>query len=304
MRRFGIDIGGHTITAAEVDFTGSIPAVVMPETIETPETRDLSDVIGAVGALVSKRVHESEECFVGLCIPGFLDRDRRHIVRLTNFKNCDGAEAAQLMERFLAARGIAAHCAMENDANCAALGEEIAGAARGMTDFAVITLGTGIGSGIVTGGRLLTGAHGFAAEFGHIALKGDHTLCHCGCQGMGHLEEIASADNIENSARALGLPGDFHKLWDMRFDDERAYGIIIKASDALARGIASLASLFDPETVILSGGMSRADGLVDEISKLTVKYLPFMYVSVLDIVKSELGSSAAVIGAASLLRSR
>ncbi|MFR5880887.1 MAG: ROK family protein [Cloacibacillus evryensis] len=128
------------------------------------------------------------ECSVGIGIPGFVDKERRRILRLTNFSGCDGVYLGETISADLRELGVKAVIRLENDANCAALGEGAAGAARGMSDYVVLTLGTGIGAGIVTNGRLLSGAHGMAAECGHMAVSGDPALSGCGCGGRGHLE--------------------------------------------------------------------------------------------------------------------
>ena len=176
----------------------------------------------------------------------------------------------------------------------------MAGEAAGMEDYVVLTLGTGVGAGIVSGGRLVRGAHGMAAECGHMALCGAE-LTGCGCGGAGHLEEAASADWLERRAKAAGLPADFKSLWQLRAAPE-AETIISPALEALARGIASITVTLDPEAVILSGGMSRADGLAEELAARAQKYLPAPFRPYFRLETSKLGGEAAVIGAASLFR--
>ena len=139
-----------------------------------------------------------------------------------------------------------------------------------------------------------------AAECGHMALCGAE-LTGCGCGGAGHLEEAASADWLERRAKASGLPADFKSLWQMRAAPE-AEAIISPALEALARGIASVTVTLDPEAVILSGGMSRADGLAEELAARAQKYLPEPFRPYFTLKTSSLSGEAAVIGAASLFR--
>ncbi len=300
MKRIGLDVGGHTITAGVVDFSRSPAKLLCAETVAAPSPRTVEPLVEAAAALVMRFAESGEECFAGMGLPGFVAKDRKIVARLTNYENCDGLALGAAVERRLAELGIRAKAAIENDANCAALGEGMAGEAVGMEDYVVLTLGTGVGAGIVSGGRLVRGAHGMAAECGHMALCGAE-LTGCGCGGAGHLEEAASADWLERRAKSTGLPADFKSLWQMRAAPE-AEAIISPALEALARGITSIIVTLDPEAVILSGGMSRADGLAEELAARAQKYLPEPFRPYFTLKTSSLSGEAAVIGAASLFR--
>lgn len=297
MRYIGVDVGGHTITAGEVSFSAR-PRVVRAETVDTPSCRSLEPLLGTLRSLILRYAAPGDECCVGLGLPGFVSKDRKSVTRLTNFHGCEGLAVGELLERDLHDVNITADVFLENDANCAALGEGAAGAAYGLEDYVVITLGTGIGAGIVSGGELLRGAHGMAAECGHMALCGTE-LHSCGCGGAGHWEEAASADWLERRAAEAGLPADFKKLWGIR-EEKRVSALLEPALETTARGIASLAAALDPETVIISGGMSRAAGIAEELSSRARKYLPAPYLPYFSLRVSGLGGDAAVIGAASL----
>lgn len=298
MKYIGLDVGGHTITAGAADFSRSPAKLLLAETVSAPSPRTAEGLVEAVSSLVMRFAAEGEECFVGMGLPGFVGKDRKTVARLTNYENCDGLALGCMAERRLTERGVQAKAAIENDANCAALGEGIAGEAAGMEDYVVLTLGTGVGAGIVSGGRLVRGAHGMAAECGHMALCGAE-LTGCGCGGAGHLEEAASADWLEQRAKRAGLPADFKTLWQMRAAPE-ADAIISPALETLARGVASITVTLDPEAVILSGGMSRAEGLAEELAARARKYLPVPFRPYFALKTSSLGGEAAVIGAASL----
>lgn len=300
MKYIGLDVGGHTITAGAVDFSQSPARLLRAETCAAPSPRTAENLVETAAALVLRLAENGEECFVGMGLPGFVAKDRKTVARLTNYENCDGLALGAMVERRLASLGLRAEAAIENDANCAALGEGMAGAAVGMDDYVVLTLGTGIGAGIVSGGRLVRGAHGMAAECGHMALCGAE-LTGCGCGGAGHLEEAASADWLERRAKAAGLPADFKKLWQMRAAPE-ASAMLSPALETLARGIVSVAVALDPEAVILSGGMSRAEGIAEELAERAQKYLPAPFLPYFRLKTSKLGGDAAVIGAASLYK--
>ena len=250
---------------------------------------DVADIV--------KEVTPEKELLIGIGIPGYLNRSRTRVALLTNFNGINNMELPVLLEAYLEKQGLCASVKMENDANCAALGEGIGGAAQGCADYTVLTLGSGVGSGVVSGGRLLIGAHGMAGEAGHMSVGAEKNLCLCG--GFMHLEQSFSADRIEKRAAAAMLPADFKELWTRR-SEERIRPLMGDALDTLARSIASLCVVTDPEMIILSGGISRALGLREELLPLVLNYLPIPYRETFDLRISALGSKAALIGAGSL----
>jgi glucokinase len=234
---------------------------------------------------------------VGIAVPGMLDAKRRHSFRLSNFPHeWDGLDLPKTFGDILLERGIPARIYIENDANCYALGEWNAGEAIGVSDFVTFTMGTGIGCGIITGGRLLTGAHGMAAEGGHLVMGGDVP---CGCGGRGHVETLAAADGTGLRAAAKGLPADFCELWAMRGNAD-ADEVLGATLDAMACAIASVYHLLDPEMVIIGGGMSLAEGIREALYDRTVPYLSAPLKDLLDLRISKLGSEAPLYGAAGI----
>lgn len=296
MKTIGIDLGGHNIAAAVVDFSGSLTEICLRAERPTPAARDTVSVLNAMADMITGMSGGEKIESVGIGLPGFISKDRRVIEKLTNFSGFENVEFACLLKKTLAERGMDIKVAMENDANCFALGEGVRGAARGMSDYAVLTLGTGIGGGIVAGGRLLHGANGFAGEVGHIA-AGTDLPCMCG--GFSHVEGLAGADSVEKAALSAGLPGDFAELWRRR-DEARVRGVIGPALDALARCAASVAVITDPEIIVLNGGVSRAEHLIDELIPRVLKYLPSPFRPKLRLEVSKLGSDAVFYGASSL----
>lgn len=294
MKIIGIDLGGHTTAAAEIDPAGGLCGEIFEA--PTPASRTAMDVFQTITALV-KEVTAEKELLIGIGIPGYLDRTRTRVALLTNFRCTNNMEFPILLKEHLAAQGLCASVKMENDANCAALGEGLAGAARGCTDYAVLTLGSGIGSGLVVGGRLLIGAHGMAGEAGHMAVGAEKSPCRCG--GFMHLEQSFSSDAIERRGASAMLSADFKELWTRRGEDSVRH-LMDEALDTLARAIASLCMITDPQRIILSGGISRACGLREELLPQTLSYLPLHYRENLDLRISALGSKAALIGAGSL----
>ncbi len=294
MKVIGIDLGGHNTAAAEIDLACGLCGEVVE--VPTPSSRTAADVFQTIADIV-KEVTPEKELLIGIGIPGYLNRSRTRVALLTNFNGINNMELPVLLEAYLEKQGLCASVKMENDANCAALGEGIGGAAQGCADYTVLTLGSGVGSGVVSGGRLLIGAHGMAGEAGHMSVGAEKNLCLCG--GFMHLEQSFSADRIEKRAAAAMLPADFKELWTRR-SEERIRPLMGDALDTLARSIASLCVVTDPEMIILSGGISRALGLREELLPLVLNYLPIPYRETFDLRISALGSKAALIGAGSL----
>ena len=294
MKVIGIDLGGHNTAAAEIDLACGLCGEVVE--VPTPSSRTAADVFQTIADIV-KEVTPEKELLIGIGIPGYLNRSRTRVALLTNFNGINNMELPVLLEAYLEKQGVCASVKMENDANCAALGEGIGGAAQGCADYTVLTLGSGVGSGVVSGGRLLIGAHGMAGEAGHMSVGAEKNLCLCG--GFMHLEQSFSADRIEKRAAAAMLPADFKELWTRR-SEERIRPLMGDALDTLARSIASRCVVTDPEMIILSGGISRALGLREELLPLVLNYLPIPYRETFDLRISALGSKAALIGAGSL----
>lgn len=296
MLAVGLDLGGHTLSGALAEVGGKFPRIISGLKKNTPEGRVLDDVVRLIADITEELAAGKEVDFLGIGVPGFLDSSRTKITKFTNFSGLENVGFLRCVADSLKKRGIFPRLAMENDANCFAMGEAAAGLAVGCSDFIVLTLGTGIGSGIFANGRLITGAHGMAGEAGHIPMS-DVTEPKCGCGSGGHLETLSSADYIEKRARAEGLPEDLKLLWNMRHD-RRANRLVSESLDTLARGIAAISALLDPEKIILCGGMSRASGIAEELHERTVPWLPIPLREHLMIEVSTMGDDAALLGAA------
>lgn len=207
--------------------------------------------------------------------------------------------------------------ALTNDANAAAIGEMTFGVARGMKDFIVITLGTGVGSGIVTGGHLLYGSDGFAGELGHVTMVRGEEGRLCGCGRKGCLECYCSATGVARTARELLAKSDRPSLLrDMNPDEITSLDVSIAAGkgDALAKEIynftgkmlgeacADFAAFSSPEAFIFFGGMTKAGDLIMKPIKETYNrhVLPIFRGKAQFLVSSLDGASAAVLGASAV----
>ena len=300
--RIGIDLGGHTIVAARIGVAvnepdAGIPVIEHTVMEETPKGRSIVGVMSALAAVVCDLASAKDAEFVGVALPSMVDADRRHSRKMPNFPpEWDDLDIPATLEQALVSRGCSLPVRIENDANCYALGEGVAGEAVGAENYAVFTMGTGIGSGIVLGGRLLTGVHGMAGEMGHIVVRG---AAPCGCGGRGHTETLAAADGTKIRAEAAGFPGEFRDLWALRGTagvDE----VLEVTLDAMARTVATVYHVIDPEMVVIGGGMSLAPGIGEAIAERTVPYLSRPFKSILDVRTSKLGNTAALFGAVSI----
>jgi glucokinase len=276
------------------------PRIARVISLDTPHGRGVSAVIGVMADAIADLAGGGAVSGIGVAIPGMIDADRGHVRSMPNFpvewRDLDVADRLAVAIRSRGPDVIDMPVRIENDANCYALGEGIAGAAVGVNDFIAVTMGTGMGCGIVSGGRLVTGAHGMAGEAGHLVVGGDAA---CGCGGIGHAETLAAADGISRRARELGLPEDFSDLWGMRGNRD-ADAVIDTALDAMARAIASLCHMLDPELVILGGGMSRAPGIREAVHSRARPYLSGPFKTALRLEISPLGNDAALYGAAAI----
>ncbi len=283
-----IDLGGHTISAALVE-GGSIREILEENTVPS---RELAPVTRQIREILER--FRAPEAPLGIGVPGFLDSPREVLRSSPNFPTWRSVPLKEFWQKELHREVL-----VENDANCYALGEGFAGEARGMTDYAVFTLGTGIGGGLVSGGHLITGFHGMGAESGHIWTNHER-LCAGGCGGKGHLESLAGADGIGKTARSLDLPGDVKNFWALREKDPRAFQAWETILTHLGGAIASVMHLLDPEVVVLGGGISRAPGLVPALEEKILPLLALPFREVLNLRISSLGKEAPLFGAASL----
>ncbi len=282
----GVDLGGHSIVVGFV-----VDGALKKKIVEPTASRSMDEVVDQIASML--RRPEMPDCPVGVGIPGALDKERTAVAGIANF---DCPPLYPFRDRL--AERAERRVFIENDANCHALGEGWGGAARGLDDYVVVTLGTGIGGGIVLGGRLLAGAHGMAGEPGHVPVAG-MPLCTEGCGGRGHVESWFSADSIERAARRAGLDEDVKELWRRR-NESAVAALWEEPLDILARGIAGIVSLLDPEAVIFGGGLSRGEGFIEALAPRVDAYLCRPFRANLDLRTALLGDGAPLIGAAAL----
>ena len=286
-RVIGVDVGGTKILAGVVDRAGAIGATME---IATP-TGSQDAVLEALNAVIAD-VLEDGIVAVGLGAPMNFDRRTGRGVRATNLPLHDIDLGARIRERFGLPVGI------ENDGNAAALAEWRLGAGRGTTNLVMLTLGTGVGGGIVIDDHLY---HGWA-ELGHIVVEAGGQPCQGNCHGCGHLEAVASGHAADRVARELwGDEANAHQLVQRALGgDAVAVTALARIGELLGAAIGSLANIFDPEVVVIGGGFGAAAGdlILDPARASARREAIEPADSTLLIVDAELGEEAGLIGAA------
>jgi glucokinase len=308
---FGIDLGGTNVRCGIVDETGQILA----ERHEaTAAAAPWEDIVSVVARLVRALAADHPEATaVGVGAAGLVTRDGTVLYA----PNLPGLRHAPLRDSL--ARELDRPVVVDNDANAAAHGELTHGAARGARYALVITLGTGIGGGIIARGRVIRGAHGFAAEIGHFQIDPHGPRCACGERG--HWEAFASGSALGRMGRerasAGGAPGVLSRAGGQpeavtgvhvgdaaQAGDPDALELIDRYTELVAVGLAGLANILDPERVVVSGGLVElGDTLFAPLRAAFVRYIEGAeYRPDIEIVPAELGGYAGVIGAAALAR--
>ncbi len=286
-RVIAVDIGGTKILAGVLARDGGVGATVEAPTPASSEEA----VLGALGDVI-ERLDPGSAAAIGVGVPANLDRRTGLLLRATNLPLDDVDLGGVLGDRFGLPVGI------ENDGNAAALAEWRLGAGRGTHDLVMLTLGTGVGGGIVLDDRLYRGW----AELGHVVVELDGPPCQGNCHGRGHLEGVASGHAADGVARVLyGPDADAHTLVARaRAGDQPAIEAIERMGRLLGAAVGSLINVFDPELVVVGGGFGAAAGDLLLASAAVVARREAIQPADdrVQIVPAELGAAAGLVGAA------
>lgn len=306
----GVDVGGTKILAVLLDPAGRVLAEARHSTPLAADAPGIA-VADAVGrALVELSQASGTELAglpVGVGVPGMLSRTGR-LVFAPNLQSASGADLAGVMATRL---GRAVELA--NDADAAAVAEHQLGAARGIDEFVMVTLGTGIGGGVFSEGRLLRGANGFAGEIGHLVIDTSGPRCPCGKRGC--WERYASGAGVARLAREAATAGRLPTLVGRLGDaeavrgedvthaaaagDREALAVLEEVGWWLALGLSNLAAVLDPACFVLGGGLAEAS---EQLLPATRRHLVGLLEAgelrpELPVVAAELGYRAGAIGA-------
>lgn len=308
----GIDIGGTKVLGGVVTGTGEILATARRDT-PREGGRALTEAIANVA---TELIQQYPVDSIGVSAAGFISSDRQTMLATPNISNWNGVNLVTELTEILHKKIV-----LENDANAAAWGEFKFGAGRGRSDLMMLTLGTGVGGGLILGSSVFRGAFGIGAELGHIRIVPEGQLCGCGIRGC--LEQYASGSALLRHAREAidaspllarnllergdgtieGLRGN-HITEAARDGDPVAIAAFNTMATYLGAGIASLCAVIDPSCVVLGGGVIDAGELfLGPTRDAALRLIPFSGKHPYpEIVAAVLGNHAGLVGVADLSR--
>jgi glucokinase len=321
----GVDLGGTNLRVAAVDNRGVIMEKITTGTeVARPRDQVLDEMCNAISDLAAKFSDANHLAGIGVGIPGIIDMHTGMLHESPNLPGWQDYPVRNEMERRLGTTVI-----LENDANAAALGEKWLGAGSDSDDLCMLTLGTGVGGGLVLGGKIWHGMTGMAGELGHITV--DPNGVECGCGNRGCLEQYASATAIKRMAMEAIANGEAPELaYAMNKNpefsaklvyeladqgDQPAQQIFRKVGQALGVVLASLVNTFNLRIYVIGGGVSSAwkafaPSMLEEVRKRSFVYVATTPTDVpakprssgwtTVITHALLGSDAGLIGAARL----
>jgi glucokinase len=307
----GVDLGGTNVRIGIVTPTGRI---LKKEEYALDTSRGgLNIVEGLVSNLknlLQKRIGKNNQLLgIGIGIAGAIDMKRGRMINSPNIPDLNGFGIREFIKKRMSSP-----IAIENDANAFALGEGWVGAAKGSKDYCGITLGTGVGGGIVINGEILHGSGGMASEVGHMVIDPEGPLC--GCGGKGCLEVYASATGIRRMALEAiekGKGGEILKRAGGKVEeitsekvfeaaqsgDKAAQKIFNEMGRFLGLGLVNLIHLFDPEKIVIGGKASRAwDSFIKTTMEVVTERAMEGSREKVKIVQAKCGDDAGILGAA------
>ena len=312
MYRIGIDVGGTGIKVGVIDEQLKVLAEKYIYTFtDIPFSEQIERIVNCVfEAAESAGLEKKQIISVGVGIPGIANQATGEVIKCTNM----GWHHVPFREEFQ--KHLDVPVLIDNDANVAALAESVAGISKGTSSSVFITIGTGIGSGIIINNRIWNGFHGIGGEFGHVIFKVDGFPCTCGNRGclerycsataLIRMAREAIADNV-NSVMMNMVSNDITKIEARtvidaaRKEDPVALDVYNTYIHYLAQAIAGITNLLDPEVIVIGGGVSKAgDFLLSPLRRAYSGYVIYNDQPMPDIKLAILGSEAGIIGAAML----
>ncbi len=320
----GVDLGGTNLRVAAVDSTGKIlEKVTTGAQVARGRDHVIDEMCSSIKALALKHRAAHKLAGIGVGVPGIIDLEQGMLCASPNLPGWESYPVRAEIERRLATTVV-----LENDANCAALGEAWRGAAASVDDMCMLTLGTGVGGGLVLHGRIWHGMTGMAGELGHINIDPDGRACNCGSRGC--LEQYASATAVRQMAleaiaggqapelaRAMNDDPEFSAQAVHRMaleGDEPTREIFRRVGAALGIALADLINIFNLPMYVIGGGVSSAwDAFAPAMLETVARY-SYIYRATAPpqpgtpsamekrtiITRALLGSDAGLIGAARL----
>ncbi|MGA7678066.1 MAG: ROK family protein [Dehalococcoidia bacterium] len=306
-----VDLGGTKIITAVILSTGEIICRKYSLTLADEGPRPVIDRLSSAVAetMAQAKLKTSDIAGIGIAAAGIIDVNEGVV---TTSPNLPGWRNVSLRDIIAERLGLTTY--LINDANAAALGEHCFGAGIGFDNIIYLTVSTGIGGGIIIDGELYSGADGCAGELGHMTIEANGPQCHCG--NFGCLEAMASGWAVAKEAVMRinrGERSSIIELVDGRLErvtaetvamaarrgDQLACDIVAKAANYLGIGLANLVNIFNPELIIIGGGLSKMGDMLLKPARKVLKERAFrLPARTVHIVRARLGSNAGIVGAA------
>jgi glucokinase len=304
----GVDLGG---TKIQVGVLAGVETLW--ESRETSRGQDQDELVELlVREVNAAREARPEAVAVGLGIPATINQERGVAISAVNLPLLD------LPVRDVVAERVGLPVFLDNDGNVAALAEYRYGAARGMPTMVMLTIGTGIGGGLILGGEIFRGATGAGAELGHVVIQADGPPCQGNCPNHGCVEALASGTALGREGRAAAESAPDSALGKLHADGTEVDGLVVTeaalAGDETAIGVfdligsrlgvacASFANIFEPEAIVVGGGVIKAGDLLLDPARAEVRARALDPMNKTPILEATLGNDAGMIGAAALAR--
>ncbi|MGE5614334.1 MAG: ROK family protein [Bacillota bacterium] len=308
MYRVGVDLGGTNIAVGLVNDKYEIVAFTsVPTRAKRPAEQVVEDIAGAINSVLEKGAVTVKDCsMIGIGAPGTCDVERGILIRSYSLAWERVPIVSMLHERF------GTTVRVDNDANCAALAEVKAGAAKGCKNVVLVTLGTGVGTGIVINGSIYSGLKGNGTEMGHMLIDYDGELCTCGRRGCWDAYASATALIVQAKRAAAARPESLlNRLPEITgksvFEaadkgDVTAKVVVKQYCEYLCLGVTNIVNALAPEMILIGGGISReGDRILNPIREHIREYSFDTREEALPVVKvASMGNDAGIVGAAAL----
>ena len=305
---FGVDVGGTTVKLGLFDVSGSVlDKWEIPTVKDNDGTAILPDVAKSImKKMEEKGISENDLAGIGIGVPGAVDDEGTLIGGAVNI----GWKPFNIPKELNAYINVPVKAA--NDANVAAFGEMWQGGGKGYSNMVAVTLGTGVGGGIIVNGNIVTGATGAAGEIGHIHMEDNETE-ECGCKNKGCLEQYASATGIVRLARRRLAEDDkpsvlregeltAKAVFDaVKADDQVAIEIAERFGRYLGKGLALVGNVVNPEVFVIGGGVSKAGEILLSFVMPELQKYAFPPCRGVKLALAKLGNDAGIYGAAGLI---
>ena len=304
----GLDIGGTAIKCGLVTQEGELLSFIeQPTESEQGRKQILKNIYIAITALLKKNNITLKKIYgIGVGTPGLPDEQGKIVHGAANLNQWHGTKLGDFLktEFHLPVR-------IENDVTALASGESFFGNGKNYNNFICLAFGTGLGGGIIINNRIYRGKYGYAGEFGHVKVNSEPDAPYCTCGKRGCLETYASTvgirrlikENIKKYKTKLTLKSMPKEVYALAEKDSLAKYIVKEVGYRLGLGLATLVNIFDPEAIILGGGIPKAGKIFFNSFQKTLydHVLPFYNTHKIKILKTKLSKQAGIVGAASLL---